>query len=124
MAVRVPLADPPPCTIKVQQVVVVSELFKAPKAPRVGDTLDIQLDLNVDSKAKDAAQAAINTVTNKGKTVLSVTMRAKVFQVDDLGALVVYAQVTGITVNAKGYSLGVGLADGSGAKLALPVVLP
>jgi hypothetical protein len=47
-----------------------------------------------------------------------------VYQVDDLGALVVYAEVFGITVNAKGYSLGMGVKDGTGAKLALPVVLP
>ncbi|HEY7202328.1 MAG TPA: hypothetical protein VIC57_19070 [Candidatus Dormibacteraeota bacterium] len=115
--------DPPkPCTIKVQQVVAVSELFQAPSTPKVGDTLDIELNLTVPSKARDTAQAAIDMVTKKGKTVLSVTIRAKVYMVDDLGALVVYAQVDSVTVSAKGnYSLTQAFTNG--AKFALPVVV-
>lgn len=123
MAAFVAMADPP-CTIRVQQVVAVSEVFKAPKKPKVGDTVEIQVDIQVPSKAKDAAQNAIDLVTKKGKTVVSILLVTKVYQVDDLGALVVYVEVYGINVQAKGYGVGMGVKDGTGAKLALAVVLP
>jgi hypothetical protein len=115
--------DPPkPCTVKVTQVVAVSELFQADTKPKVGDTLDIQLNLAVPSKAQNAAQAAIKMVTDKGKTPITVTIRATVYMVDDLGgALVVYAQVDAVNISAKGYALSVGYSNGE--KFALPVVL-
>ena len=116
-------ADPPkPCTVKVKQVVAVSELFESATKPKVGDTLEIELNLTLPSKAKNTAQAALDMVTKKGKTPLSVTIRAKVTGVDDLGALVVYAQVDSVTVTAKGYSLTQAWAT-TGEKFALPVVL-
>jgi len=114
-------AADPPCTIKAKQIVAVSELFEAPKAPKVGDTLELELNISLPSGAKNAADAAIKMVTDKGKTVIGVKIRSKVFQIDDNGgAIVVYAQANCIEVSAKGnYGLVQGFVNGP--KFAVPV---
>ncbi|MFG2039090.1 hypothetical protein [Dactylosporangium sp. NPDC048998] len=125
VAAKLLLADPPaPCRIKVKQVVVVSEVFKADKKPKVGDTLEIQIDINATSAAKDSAKKAIDYLAGKGKTVASITVVGKVTGVDDLGALVVYCQVTTINAQAKGYGVSMGVTDGPKLALAVTVIEP
>lgn len=43
------------------------------------------------------------------------------FRVDDVGALVVYAEVTNIGASARGYNVGMNVVDGP--KLALAITL-
>ncbi len=121
VALNLPPDPPKPCKIKVQQVVVVSEVFKAEKKPKVGDTLEIEVDINATTAAKNAAQKAIDVILGRGKALATVTVLCTVTNIDDHDALLVTCQVTMIYATARGVNVGMNVNNGP--KIVLGITL-
>jgi hypothetical protein len=125
----VKLAPPKACTVKVQQVVPVSELMRVQGKgrPKVGDTLEVTLDLAYASPAKDVAGAAIQMAKDRDKgKILSVTVSGKVYSIDDTGgAYVVYVECDGgIVFTAPGYRVYMPAKLGTQTKFGVAIVDP